>query len=604
MRIVTVRRISQVFFLGLFLWFCAVTILGERGWQWRGWPVNWFLQLDPLVAFGTLISTGTVYRGLLWGLATIVLTILLGRVFCGWICPFGTLHQAIGWWGRRVMPMRKRIAVNAPRGAQSIKYYVLLVFIGMALWNRIGGGGERFASSLQMGLLDPIPLLQRSVNLTVGALVDTAWRPAAAGVRAYEGAWLIGAVALAALLLNLVVPRFYCRFVCPSGALMAVLGRFAIWRIGKTAATCSDCKLCAKDCEGACEPLGTIRTAECVMCFNCVPSCRDGVVRYGTIPSAAGEMPWPSVTRRSALLALGGGLAAAPLLRLDALAGTNFRPGVLRPPGALAETDFLTRCIKCGQCMKICPTNIIQPALLQAGLEGLWTPVLNYRIGSSGCTPHCTACGHICPTAAIRPLTLDEKLGRGESAEAGPVRVGLAFVDRGRCLPWAMGTPCIVCQEVCPVTPKAIGTSVTFEAVRDGECRVVEMGEAEEGTPNIQHSTLNVQVRRGTGAGEGAGWEPGRWATGDYRFSDAAGLRRWTIVGNGRDTLDLGAGDGMPAAGAVGVIVVRLQRPVVDPARCVGCGICEHECPVSGLRAIRVTAENETRHPAHRIGKS
>ncbi|HBD07648.1 MAG TPA: 4Fe-4S ferredoxin, partial [Syntrophobacteraceae bacterium] len=84
MHIVTVRRISQVFFATLFAWFCVVTTWGESWWQLRGWPANWFLQLDPLVALATLLTTGTVYSGLLWALVTITLTALLGRFFCSW----------------------------------------------------------------------------------------------------------------------------------------------------------------------------------------------------------------------------------------------------------------------------------------------------------------------------------------------------------------------------------------------------------------------------------------------------------------------------------------------------------------------------------------
>lgn len=511
MRIVTARRISQIFFLGLFLWFCAVTILGEHGWQLRGWPVNLFLQLDPLVAIGTLLSTGGIYRGLLWALVTVVVTILLGRVFCGWFCPFGTLHQLIGFLGKRSRRAGQRIAVNAYHPAQAIKYLVLAAMLAAAAWPLVRPGSALFRASLQTGLLDPIPLLQRSVNLTFGALADQALRPGVAGERAYEGAWLIGAVALAALAANLWVPRFYCRFICPLGALLGLLGRFAIWRIGKRTPGCTNCRRCVQDCEGACEPLDRIRTSECVLCFNCTPACADTTLRFRPAPSEAGEVAWPSVSRRGVLLALGAGVLAPPLARLGRLTGANFSPAMIRPPGSQPEDEFLARCIKCGQCMKLCPTNVIQPALLQGGIESLWTPVLNNRIGTSGCALNCIACGQICPTAAIRPLTLDEKLGRGAFVAAGPVRLGLAFVDRGRCLPWAMGTPCIVCQEVCPVTPKAIRTE-------DGE-----------------------------------------------------------------------------------VSGVHLQRPVVDPALCIGCGICEHECPVRGLRAIRVTADNETRHPERQV---
>ena len=101
MRIVTARRVSQVFFFLLFLWFCVVATLGVEWWQLRGWPVNWLLQLDPLVAVATALSTKSLYKGLLWALVTVILTIVLGRFFCGWVCPFGTLHHLIGYLARR-----------------------------------------------------------------------------------------------------------------------------------------------------------------------------------------------------------------------------------------------------------------------------------------------------------------------------------------------------------------------------------------------------------------------------------------------------------------------------------------------------------------------
>ena len=84
MKIVTSRRLSQLFFFVLFLWLCVVTVSGGRWYQLRAWPINIFLSLDPLVALGTLLSTFSLYKGLIWVLLTVVVTILLGRVFCGW----------------------------------------------------------------------------------------------------------------------------------------------------------------------------------------------------------------------------------------------------------------------------------------------------------------------------------------------------------------------------------------------------------------------------------------------------------------------------------------------------------------------------------------
>jgi ferredoxin len=208
---------------------------------------------------------------------------------------------------------------------------------------------------------------------------------------------------------------------------------------------------------------------------------------------------------------------------------------------------------------------------------------LNFRIGTSGCQLNCIACSHICPTAAIRPITLEEKLGRKKYAQVGPIRLGTAFVDRGRCLPWAMDRPCIVCQENCPVSPKAIFTREYFGTVRNGLFHL----------RHTDKQTLEL---------EGDGLPPDQLATGDYYVTTTHRGReeRWRIVGNTSNNVTLSAGNSPVTALVPGkgiAIQVRLQRPYVDPNLCIGCGICEHECPVSGKRAIRVTAENETRSP-------
>ena len=125
--------------------------------------------------------------------------------------------------------------------------------------------------------------------------------------------------------------------------------------------------------------------------------------------------------------------------------------------------------------MRVCPTNVLQPAVLKGGVETLWTPALDMRAGSSGCQLRCIACGQVCPTGAIRPISLDEKLGRGAFANAGPLRMGTAFVDRGRCLPWAMDRPCLVCQEVCPMSPKAITLREQQVRLAEGELAQLEL---------------------------------------------------------------------------------------------------------------------------------
>ena len=457
MRIVTVRRLSQIFFLVVFLWFCLTATLGTAWWQLRGWPINWILDLDPLTALATVLATGTLFANLAWALAAIALTLFVGRFFCGFACPLGTTHQFIGWLAQRGVDRNARVEANRFRRLQSFKYYLLVLLLGLA-----------FLGSVQTGVFDPLPLMHRSVNLALLPLADAGPALLSGGPRSYALAWLFGAVFLTVVGLNLVLPRFFCRFLCPLGALFGLLGRFAPWRLGKTVDKCGDCRICEEYCEGACRPSGTFIAGECVLCLNCLDRCPAGRMTFAGRASAAGEVGLPDLSRRGMILA-GAGLFLASLWEVGALGGANRDPLLIRPPGALDEERFLARCLRCGQCMRICPTNIIQPALLEAGIQGLWTPAVNFRIGRSGCNPNCIACGQVCPTAAIRPLSLEERQGLGEFAAQGPIRLGTAFVDRGRCLPWAMDRPCLVCQEVCPVSPKAIFVRPGFETIRDGQ---------------------------------------------------------------------------------------------------------------------------------------
>jgi ferredoxin len=499
MRIRTTRRVSQAFFFGLFLFLVFVADLRFM----KGYPVSLLLELDPLVGLANALAAHELYMGLLWCLALIVPTLFLGRLFCNWICPYGALHQFAAWaLGRK--NDQQRIEANRYRPAYQIKYMILAGMLVAAL-----------LGSLQIGLLDPISLMHRTFAVAVWPVAARLGMP---GIYVeppeHVGAWVIGFMLVGLVGMNLVIPRFFCRALCPLGALLGCLSRVAVARIERDPKKCVDCDQCLKNCEGASDPHAQLRKSECFVCMNCLEDCPTGAISFAMLPTTRHEISSPAIPGRRAVLAGFVGLAFYGLGRTSGAIDKDFDKSLIRPPGSVAEPEFLARCIKCDQCIRVCPTNVLQPAGLQAGLEGIWTPVMNMRMGF--CDLNCTLCGQACPTGAIQSITIEEKLGLGANAEHGPVRLGTAFFDRGRCLPWAMETSCVVCEEVCPTSPKAIyAREVTFTG-RNGQ-------------------------------------------------------------------------------------KLTLQQPYVEPALCIGCGICEHECPVKDQAAIRVTAIGETRMREHRL---
>ncbi len=458
MQLRTVRRIWQAAFLVLFCYLVFKTAAGAARIGTLGISASFFLEIDPLIALGMISATGELYHvglwGMLWALVILLSALLFGRAFCSWVCPFGTIHHAVGWI-TRPGDKEARIKRNAYRPSFALKYLLLVAFLLGAL-----------AGSLQVGLLDPLALLHRSLAACLLPVFELGFRALApAGSHLiYQGsvplfafAYLTGAIVLVLLAANIVMPRFFCRVLCPLGALLGIFSRFALFKIVRDENRCTGCGACTLSCEGGCNPQETLRRAECLMCFNCVAECPEGAFSLRFVPPERREVPYPDVEGRRLFLAACFGFLFTPLARLTGAAGRIFSAAAIRPPGARKEEDFLSRCVKCGQCMRVCPTNVLQPALLETGIEGMWTPVLKMRYGV--CDIHCTLCTQVCPTGALQRLTPAQRNGLEPypgRAERMVVKLGTAFVDRGRCLPWAMDRPCVACEEVCPVSPKAI----------------------------------------------------------------------------------------------------------------------------------------------------
>lgn len=462
-RLIQILRIlSQTAFFILFIYLLFGTRFPGEDYIGR---VEVFFHFDPLLAVATLIASRTFFVSFVFAALTIVLTFILGRVACGWVCPLGSIHQFFSFIFKKSKLLKpKKVADNR----MAWKYY-LLVFILV---------GTLFSLDL-VGVLDPLSLLYRSfavsvfpgfshgfssfigilygINLSsLGNNLAQFFENLALNSTFRQG-FFIGVLFIGTVALNLYRERFWCRYLCPLGAFLGLVSRWNVLKLRIDPQKCIECELCNIHCETQANPFPEEewKSSECVYCYTCSSICPTSAVGF-PLKSTPEEIVRIDLSRRKLIFTSLLGILAVPFFRLSP-STRRASPKLIRPPGALPEEMFLKKCVKCGECMKVCPTNALQPALTEAGPEGIWTPMLVAKIGY--CEYYCSLCSQVCPTGAIKELTVEEKT---------KVKIGLAWVNKSRCIPYVLGTPCIVCEEHCPTSPKAIKLVKTEVELPDG----------------------------------------------------------------------------------------------------------------------------------------
>ena len=456
-------RISQLVFLALFLILFIQT--EYRGHDEINAAVNAFFRADPLVLFSYLLAAKSWTWLLLPALLMTLATLALGRFFCGWICPLGTLLDLL------TTRIPKSAPIRALKG--NTKYWLLLPLLSASLFN------------LNLsGLLDPIAILLRALTFLFYPLLGMGPRegwvalyrligerrdtlaPAYSLIRdnllpfrdtIYPLALLSAVILLAVIALERFETRNWCRNLCPLGTLLGWLGSFSPFKRVPDS-LCADCGACRELCPTSFDQDSLVKE-ECIRCMDCQQGCPHDRISFRPAPIVKGT--GPLMPHRRLLL---GGMAGGLLLAIPA----RFRdpgpsPRLLRPPGVRSEDEFLKRCVRCGECMKVCLKSALYPAAYQAGIEGIYTPLLIPRLGY--CEYNCTLCGQVCPTGAIPRLPAGLK-----KREV----IGKAVFDKNHCLPYARKTDCIVCEEHCPIPDKAIRSrSVTVDGP-DGVSKTVK----------------------------------------------------------------------------------------------------------------------------------
>ena len=395
-------------------------------------PAELFLLLDPLLAISTALAGKSWVRALVWAGVLLALCLFVPRGFCGYLCPLGTVIDLFDW---SVSRRCERVRLRRRGWWVHLKYYLLPGTLVAAL-----------CGVLLSGFVAAIPVVTRGLQFILGPIQIGMLKGWHLVPPLNAGHWLSIALFLVVLALGLLQPRFWCRCVCPTGAMFSIANVFRL-RERKVTDACVECGTCVEVCPFDAIQTGfTTRTADCTLCETCGGVCPTKAIQYvarwhddSLKPSSTeprlGEV---ATSRRVFLASAAGGLAlAAGIPRLSPLKQGRVE-WLVRPPGSVPEREFLQICIRCSACFQACPNNVLQPVGLDQGLDALWTPQAVARW--SGCEPSCNNCGQVCPTGAIRALPIEEKRA---------ARMGLAIVNERTCLPHAQREACQLCVDEC-----------------------------------------------------------------------------------------------------------------------------------------------------------
>ncbi len=454
------------------------------------------LQFMPLVLE---LCTGHLTAFIIIGFSSIVvLTLLLGRIYCSLLCPFGIMQDFLAWLPRVLRLRRKRYKPMPPlrslRGSVLVLSALAIItglMLPLLLLEPYSGFGR-----IATGILTPAFVKINNLIAALSGPEHFDWLYPRDMPSLSQTAVITASITLATIAaMSWFGGRIFCNSLCPVGAMLSLLSRFSLFRLVVGENSCSRCGLCAGKCKTGCidAKKREIDFERCVMCLNCTSVCKFGSVklalRYKT-PSQ-GQTVVADLSRRDFLISTGA--TAAAMLTLPPLfKATVPATQPIMPPGASNLTHFQSRCTACHLCVSSCPGKVIKPATLEYGLAGFMQPRLSFK--SHMCEYNCNVCSNVCPSGALLPLPLEEK----QKTRIGIVEYRPQFcvvpnrkTDCGACaehcptqavrmIPWKEGlnipttdpTICVgcgSCEYICPTQPKSIivhGLKVQDEAKR------------------------------------------------------------------------------------------------------------------------------------------
>lgn len=400
-----------------------------------------FLQFVPSI-MKFLTNPEIIASGFLF---VFVLTILFGRIYCSSICPIGFLQDVFSHLKWKISKKKLR-----PFSYKKPLLYIWLPILALTVISFLAG------SMSFINLLDPYSNFGRIMNnLALGPLilannlisgglhemdifglhqVDT--KLLNFGILAFPIVFL-----LTILFLSFWRGRLYCNTICPVGALLGMFSRFSLFRIKMNTESCTACGLCEKACKAECidQANHKIDFDRCVGCFNCFDACKQNGFEYEFAFGRKSASVNTDSGRRNAMKTGIASLAGLTACTLKSKKDNAQSSNAVSPPGSHSITHFTSRCTACHLCVSACPTQVIQPSLLEYGVGGILQVKMDFRSGF--CNYDCTVCGEICPSGAILALDREQK---------HKTQIGRVMLLENICVVFAEGTDCGACAEHCP----------------------------------------------------------------------------------------------------------------------------------------------------------
>ena len=390
--------------------------------------------------------------------ALLLLTLVFGRIYCSIICPLGVFQDLLARF------RRKKNKYSYSKEVRWLRYPMLVVFIIAAVAG-IGSLFQLLAPYSAYGriatmIFQPIWKFFNNILAVIAERADSyAFYSVDIWMRSLP-VLIIAAVTLVVLfILAWRGGRTYCNTICPVGTILSFFARFSWLKIHFNEDKCKNCSMCSKNCKAACidYKTHTVDYSRCVVCGNCIDSCKFGALKYSNgltrtntdrveSPSKSVKSDAIDTSKRSFLLAsamvagaamaqkkeklMDGGLAELE----DKVAPSRQTP--LTPPGSLSFDHFAQHCTGCQLCVSECPNEVLRPS---SDLMHLMLPVMSYEHGH--CRPECTRCSEVCPAGAILKVDKDEK---------SSIQIGHAVWIKKNCVPITDEVECGNCARHCP----------------------------------------------------------------------------------------------------------------------------------------------------------